>query len=478
MRHPFFARFLLFNKRLGSWFYALAIKPQQADVLDRNRELVLNVLLTGTLFATTLLLLQLVIGFLFFDIPPVNAIIALVVWLLVGAIFIIKRRSYLFAARALTAVYLLLATLLLLKWGSNLQFALLLLCLVIVLAGILLSSRHALYATGLTIGLSFLVKLFDVLQIYSPNESWLSQPTSFGEVAGYSIILFIIGITSWLFGRQTERSFARAQAAEAALLKEQAELEAKIKERTLELQVAQFEEMQQFYRFAEVGQLTAALLHDLANHLAILTLDIEGLHQKQRSRSLDRARRSILYLDDMVDRLRQQLQEEAEEKPFNIASKVSEVVRLLRPRAIEMGVTLEWKAPSNGRRFAYVGDSVKFSQIIAVVINNAIEAYQASAASSPVVAIHIKRTDSDYIVTVKDYGKGVSKEGRKQLFKPFLTTKKKGMGIGLFIARRMLEKYFKGTIQLEPAVKYTQFSMTIPASETRRGGTAHRGSTE
>ncbi len=459
-------RFLLWNKRLVRRVYELFIRPRQRDIPTRNREVVLNVLLSGTFIAFFLLFTQLLIGYFFYNFTTAlkNAAFALGICVFVAGIFFIAKHRYKFAAASLTVLYTLLAFTLLFQFGNSLPFALMLLCLVIVLAGILLGARYAFHAMALSISILFLVEILDTFTPYSPDESWLSQSAGFGEVLGYSILLFVIGIVSWLFGRQNERSLMRAREAEVALLKEQAQLEAKIKERTLELQVAQFEEMQQLYRFAEVGQLSAALLHDLANHLAILTLDIEGLHQKQRSRSLDRARRSILYLDDMVERVRQQLHDETELRTFNIASKVNEVVRLLRSRATETGVMIEWKKPTGTRTFKYVGDSVKLNQIVAVVINNAIEAYQPHAAAQSTVFVEVSYLKNNFQIVVRDYGKGISKAERKQLFQPFLSSKKKGMGIGLFIARKMLEKYFHGTIDLEPTTQYTQFTIIIPSN--------------
>ena len=74
--------------------------------------------------------------------------------------------------------------------------------------------------------------------------------------------------------------------AEDELRIEKSLLAVRLEKRTQKLQAAQLKEMQQLYRFAELGQLSTALLHDLANHLTVLTIDIEDIHKKQHSQHI------------------------------------------------------------------------------------------------------------------------------------------------------------------------------------------------
>src|SRR4051812_21420069 len=101
--------------------------------------------------------------------------------------------------------------------------------------------------------------------------------SSFGDVLAYCVGFGMLALVSWLYNREMERSLRQAQGAEAALLQQKATLEVEVEKRTEELRQAQLEEMQQMYRFAELGQLGVTLLHGLANHLTALTLEIEGL---------------------------------------------------------------------------------------------------------------------------------------------------------------------------------------------------------
>ncbi|HYC13110.1 MAG TPA: ATP-binding protein, partial [Stellaceae bacterium] len=78
--------------------------------------------------------------------------------------------------------------------------------------------------------------------------------------------------------------------------------------------------------------------------------------------------------------------------------------------------------------------------------------------------------DGMVAVSVCDTGPGLSDSVRDQLFQPFVTTKEKGMGIGLSICRSILEAH-GGRIAAEPNAPIgTCFVFTLPAATPPEGG--------
>src|SRR6185312_8016343 len=149
--------------------------------------------------------------------------------------------------------------------------------LVIVLSGILLGSKYAFINSLLvTVVLTvFLVLQFD--HVVVPDISWGKQYGTVADVLGFAVTFTVIGLVSWLYNWQMERSLTRARRSERALQRQKGLLEVTVERRTRQLQAAQAEKMKQLYHFAELGHVSTALLHDLSNHLAMLTLDIESL---------------------------------------------------------------------------------------------------------------------------------------------------------------------------------------------------------
>lgn len=360
-------------------------------------------------------------------------------------------------AYLLVAFYLLLATSIVWCWGINTPIGLLIFGAVIVLAGMLLSAGYA-PLTALIAGLLLIAtQTAIVFGWHTPDMSWSSDST-YSDAVASCVIFGLLALISWLYNREMERSLARARLAEIALLQQKATLKQKVEKRTAQLRQAQLEEMQQMYRFAELGQLGVTLLHDLANHLTALTLEIEGLQSSQNSRALARAQEITGYLEKVVDSTRTRLRGDTQKQTFNIIRKTTEVIDFLGYKAAHANVTIDWQPPA--RSWKYTGDPTCFSQVVAILVSNAIDAY--GNATSGRLSISMRRDAKNIIIVISDWGKGISKSQRKLLFKPFHTTKKTGLGIGLFIARQTVVVNFGGDITLNPASDHTEFIIKLP----------------
>ena len=76
------------------------------------------------------------------------------------------------------------------------------------------------------------------------------------------------------------------------------------------------------------------------------------------------------------------------------------------------------------------------------LIKNAVDAMEGQGA----IDIKIKREADTAVVLVRDTGKGMSRKMRKNVFRPGFTTKKRGWGLGLTLAKRIIEQYHSGSI--------------------------------
>ena len=76
------------------------------------------------------------------------------------------------------------------------------------------------------------------------------------------------------------------------------------------------------------------------------------------------------------------------------------------------------------------------------LIKNAIDAMNGAGA----ISVTVSQNDSKAIVEIADTGKGIAKSKHKRVFEPGYTTKKRGWGLGLSLAKRIMEQYHKGRI--------------------------------
>lgn len=447
--------------------YLRLIAPRQHEENARNRELVLNVVLLGTIAVIAALVFLLIISFFISKNHYVLARIgvgAVAFIILSLTYYLVRWRGFRHGAHLLVIFYGVLAGLVMAQWGINTPFGVLLFSIVIILAGIVIRSSYALYTTA-AICLYLILMQFSIhFGWYKPDESWSSLSSSFGDVMGYCVGFSLLAVISWLFGRQMERSLYRIQQAEAALLTEKKLLKVRIAERTAELQKAQFEEIQQLYNFAELGQLSTGFIHDMANYLTVLTMEIGEVQSRKHADAIERANAIIRYLDRMIDDVRTQLRGETVSKPFAPCKKVQEVIGLLHQKAVTVGVDLAMECNSD-EKLLCKGDPARFSQAVSILIGNAIDAYKGVNSKKKIVTVTFKKQDDTIFITVTDRGRGIPAKDRDRLFRPFTSTKKSGMGIGLFIAKRVMETHFSGNLTIDSATDQTTFVLQVPQYE-------------
>lgn len=87
-------------------------------------------------------------------------------------------------------------------------------------------------------------------------------------------------------------------------------------------------------------------------------------------------------------------------------------------------------------------NSSLFEWVIENLCKNAVDAMEGYGT----ITLHVEETASKVIIEVTDTGKGIKKKNIRNVFKPGFTTKKRGWGLGLSLAKRIVEEYHKGRI--------------------------------
>jgi signal transduction histidine kinase len=446
------------------------LAPQSKDPDVRNRELVLNSLLFGTAALAISALVIVTVSYwmgrnhtYWYSAAACLSLLGLAIGLFWQSRW---RRHYYFAAYALVGLYFLIAVFLAMQWGLQLATSILLFGFVIVLAGIVVSSRFSLYMVGVTLatmgGLEWLIGR-DVLQ---PNLVWKDFDTALGDLVGFGIVYSLIALVSWLFNHQMEQSLVRARRSEAALLKQKRNLEITVTERTRQLAEAQLEKVEQIYRFAELGRLSSALFHDLANHITSVALDIEGIHQKEGTAITERAQDTVNYLDDVVRRVRRQLSGQSEQETFLLFHEIEALIKILRLKAQQVQVEISLDPhDAKAAKTTFHGDLTRFRQLVHNLIANAIEAYSPARTGQQKrsVTVQVYAKPEEITLRVTDNGSGIPPELRQKIFEPFYSTKSAGTGIGLFVVRQIAEQDFGGDVKLlTTKQRGTTFQVRLP----------------
>ncbi len=195
-------------------------------------------------------------------------------------------------------------------------------------------------------------------------------------------------------------------------------------------------------RLVALGRMSSVMAHELRNPLASLKghgqLLLESLDPG--SKTHEKAAR-VVGDAERLERLIDSLLEFAREGPLDRASvPPAELVRRALEHLPRDGVQIDLdRAPAE----MWV-DEARVARALSNLVENA---RQASPAGEPVELSVVKDRD-DVLIDVRDHGPGIAEDERARVFEPFVTTKVRGTGLGLPIARRVAEQH-GGTLVAE-----------------------------
>jgi signal transduction histidine kinase len=210
-------------------------------------------------------------------------------------------------------------------------------------------------------------------------------------------------------------------------------------------------------RVTAVGELTTTLAHEINQPLGAIVSNAEAA---RRLVDLAEPKRTDLLetLGDIIDdgqrasevirRLRAMLRTgTAEEKPCDINGLIVEVMTFVEADLARAGVSTELRL-REGLPLVR-GDAIQLQQVILNLALNAEDAMANGAGEPKRLTVETtERRPGTVEVCVRDTGVGVKEGDLEGIFKPFVTTKTSGLGIGLSISRSIVEAH-RGTIRAE-----------------------------
>ena len=210
-------------------------------------------------------------------------------------------------------------------------------------------------------------------------------------------------------------------------------------------------------RLSTMGQMASSLAHELNQPLAAITNYLQGsrrlLEQNSDERlvqlrdALEKAGDQALRTGQIIRRLRDFVARgETEWRIESIKRLIEEISALALVAAKEQSVRVIFQLDSSVD--LVLVDKVQVQQVLLNLLRNAIEAMETSERRELIVSTK-PAADNMIAVSVADTGPGIDPKIAPQLFQPFVTTKRQGMGIGLSISRTIIESH-GGKISMEP----------------------------
>jgi two-component system sensor kinase FixL len=228
-------------------------------------------------------------------------------------------------------------------------------------------------------------------------------------------------------------------------------------------------------RLRSMGEMAAALAHELnqpltasANYVsaALRLIDAPQPDLAQIRRALTLASGQTLRSGEIIRRLRAFVERgETARRTEQLDALMEEASALALVGVGNRAVTLKYTRDPNLPPVN--ADRVQVQQVLLNLLRNAVEAME----TSPVRELTLGTAvwDSMVAVSVADTGSGIPPSIEAQLFQPFVTTKREGMGIGLSVCRAIVEAH-GGRLWVEPNPGGgSVFRFTLPVAEATAG---------
>ena len=220
------------------------------------------------------------------------------------------------------------------------------------------------------------------------------------------------------------------------------------------------EELSEAQQVTAVAKVSSFIVHDLKNMASTLSLTLENAEQfisepEFQKDLLQTLKHHTERMKTLISRLRRIPERpKMKRQPTELQALINEVLK-------ELPVHL------NGKKLLIKGDSVSAEvdreEMKRVLLNLILNAIEATPENEGTITIETLRGNGTATVKISDNGVGMSEEFiRNRLFRPFQSTKKKGLGVGLYQCKVIIEAH-GGRIEVRSALqKGTEFAIYLP----------------
>lgn len=235
-----------------------------------------------------------------------------------------------------------------------------------------------------------------------------------------------------------------------------------LRENREEIELLHRTQMSRAEHFATLGEVATGLAHEIRNPLAGIAGVIEIISRDLPASSPARAvvkdvRQEIARINHIVTDLLQTARPHPPKvRKSDLNTTVEHAVMLGRQQALAKGIEIALHKDPSLSEIEHDSD-----QIHQVLLNLLLNAQQAIDSKGK-IEVTVERRGSSVVIEVTDNGRGISPDHLPNIFRPFYTTKGDGTGLGLSLARRIVEDHH-GRIDVTSTVgKGTTFAVVLP----------------
>ncbi|SFV57910.1 PUTATIVE TWO-COMPONENT SENSOR [hydrothermal vent metagenome] len=199
-------------------------------------------------------------------------------------------------------------------------------------------------------------------------------------------------------------------------------------------------------RLASMGEMIAIIAHQWRQPLNFLSFSFMHIKRscngdKDALLTIKEANEQLQYMSTTIENFRNFYNPSKEKNEFDIEEACRSTLKILSPTLEPAKIKVDIEIKEN---FSFYANSNEFQQVILNIVNNAKDILIERKIENPKIEIII---DKDKI-SITDNGGGIAKEHIDKIFEPYFSTKQNSDGIGLYIAKTIIEKEMGGKLSV------------------------------
>jgi len=219
-------------------------------------------------------------------------------------------------------------------------------------------------------------------------------------------------------------------------------------------------------KLASMGEMIGNIAHQWRQpltHLSYILMNLKNAYKKEQltteyfEKKTNLANAQIKYLSNTIDDFRDFFKNTDQKEFFNLTDSITEVINLLKESFKHYDINIKYNLDQDIIVQAYRGE---FLQVILNILNNSKDEFIKRQIVNPHIKIKTYTEKNNAKIEISDNAGGIKKELLEKIFEPYFTTKDKGLGIGLYMSKIIIEKS-EGKLEVKNNKKGALFTITL-----------------
>ncbi len=212
-------------------------------------------------------------------------------------------------------------------------------------------------------------------------------------------------------------------------------------------------------RLASMGEMISTIAHQWRQPLTHLSYLFMNMKKKADNpefvkSKVEEGKAQIHYMSETIEHFSNFYNPSKEKSDFSIKEACEVSIMIASPSLKRASIELAIKIKEDFKLF---GNQNEFEQVILNIINNARDILTEREISTPHISIMIDKNS----IMIEDNAKGIESKNLNKVFEPYFSTKEKSDGIGLYIAKTIIEKELNGNLSVKNGKKGAIFTITF-----------------